>query len=73
MLPRAHDMVMHVWDLVGMSSISWLPLTETNGQKFLRRPGSTKGCQTNDDDGDDDDSNMKYLRNNCVHFVGIVL
>jgi len=26
------------------------PSTETNGQIFLRRPGPTRGCRTNDDD-----------------------
>ena len=31
------------------------PSTETNGQSFLRSPGPTKGCRTNDDDDDDDD------------------
>jgi hypothetical protein len=27
------------------------PLTETNGHGFLRRPGPTRGCGANDDDG----------------------
>ena len=31
------------------------PSTKTNGQSFLRRPGSTRGCRANDDDDDDDD------------------
>jgi hypothetical protein len=31
------------------------PTRHTNRHSFLRRPGPTKGCRANDDDGDDDD------------------
>jgi len=30
------------------------PQRKTNGQSFLRRPGPTRDCRANDDDGDDD-------------------
>jgi hypothetical protein len=50
------------------------PSTETNGQNFLRRPGSTRDCQANNDDDDDDDDDVSeadsqnYVKEKLINF-----